>query len=141
MSAASPAPLAKSTHLADGMPVRDHAGVHLLVDFWDCTHLSETAPIETAMRSAALAAGATVIASHFHHFGETNANEPQGVTGIIMLAESHMSIHTWPEYGLAAIDIFMCGRCDPRRAIPPLRQCFAPARIDVSTHHRGRLAR
>lgn len=56
--------------------------------------------------------GATVLSDHFHHFGEG-----YGITGVIVLAESHISIHTWPEKNYAAIDVFMCGTCDPEVAV------------------------
>lgn len=56
--------------------------------------------------------GATVLSDHFHHFGEGC-----GITGVIVLAESHISIHTWPEKNYAAIDVFMCGNCDPEVAV------------------------
>jgi S-adenosylmethionine decarboxylase len=67
-----------------------------------------------------------------HSFGEG-----AGITGVAILAESHISIHTWPETGFAAIDIFMCGSCDPHRAMPVLEAAFAPSRTGVSVHKRG----
>jgi len=60
----------------------------------------------------AIKSGATVLSDHFHHFGDG-----YGITGVIILAESHISIHTWPEKNYAAIDVFMCGTCDPEVAI------------------------
>ena len=54
-----------------------------------------------------------------------------------MLAESHISIHTWPERDFAAIDIFMCGECDPYKAIPALKKGFAPDRVQLAEHKRG----
>jgi S-adenosylmethionine decarboxylase len=59
------------------------------------------------------------------------------VSGVVVLAESHISIHTWPERGYAAIDIFMCGNCDPYKAIPALKATFAPNGIQVSESKRG----
>lgn len=79
-------------------------GRHLLTDLFGCTHLDDLSLIEETMREATAAAGATLIGIHLHHFGDG-----QGVTGVALLAESHMSIHTWPEYGYAALDIFLCG--------------------------------
>lgn len=107
-------------------------GLHLLIDFWDCQGLTDAAGIERALRKAATACGATVLGVTLHGFGDTG-----GITGVALLAESHISIHTWPETGYAALDIFMCGRCDPRRALPVLEAHFAPGRVKVSEHSRG----
>jgi S-adenosylmethionine decarboxylase len=67
-----------------------------------------------------------------HHFGEG-----AGVTGVALLAESHMSIHTWPDTGFAAIDIFLCGRRDPQLALPVLRERFRPRHVRLSQNRRG----
>ena len=71
------------------------------IDFW------KEILIDGAKKS-----GATVLSDHFHHFGDG-----YGLTGVIVLAESHISIHTWPEKNYAAIDVFMCGTCDPEVAV------------------------
>jgi S-adenosylmethionine decarboxylase len=111
------------------------AGTHLLVDLWDASNLADPAHIDAALRDAALTAGATILHSHFHHFTPNG-----GVSGVVVLAESHISIHTWPERDFAAIDIFMCGACDPHDAIPVLRRAFSPGRIDLNEERRGRIA-
>ena len=77
------------------------AGTHLLVDLWGASNLADPALIDTALRLAAVQAGATILHSHFHHFTPNG-----GVSGVVVLAESHISIHTWPEREFAAIDIF-----------------------------------
>lgn len=121
--------------VADGAAVQARAfapGLHLLIDFWDCRGLTDAAGIEHALREAAAACGATVLGVKLHGFGDTG-----GLTGVALLAESHISIHTWPETGYAALDIFMCGRCDPRQALPVLEAHFAPRRVKVSEHRRG----
>lgn len=121
--------------LAEGSSNQPRAfapGLHLLIDFWDCRALTDAAGIEHALREAAAACGATVLGVKLHGFGDTG-----GITGVALLAESHISIHTWPETGYAALDIFMCGRCDPRRALPVLKAHFAPGRVRVSEHRRG----
>ncbi len=115
----------------DGMKF---AGMHLLVDLWEATNLSDPALIESALRDAALAAGATILHSHFHHFSPNG-----GVSGVVVLAESHISIHTWPERDFAAVDIFMCGACDPHQSLPVLRQAFLAGRVIVDEQRRGRL--
>lgn len=79
-------------------------GLHLIADLKGGTGLGDCARIEQAVRAAAAAAKARVIGAHFHHFGEG-----QGVTGVALLAESHISIHTWPETGDTAVDLFICG--------------------------------
>jgi S-adenosylmethionine decarboxylase len=108
-------------------------GTHLLAD------LSGIAPalltgcdrIEALLRAAAQAAGAHILHSHFHAFGPG-----LGVTGVVLLAESHISIHTWPEQAFAAVDIFMCGAAQPQRALAVLRHGLAPAHCDVRTVQR-----
>lgn len=79
-------------------------GQHLIADLWGCQGLADPAVVETALRRAVAAAGVTLLDLKLHHFGPQ-----QGVTGVALLAESHISIHTWPEHGYAAVDIFLCG--------------------------------
>ena len=110
------------------------AGTHLLVDLWGATNLADPGHIDTALREAAVTAGATILHSHFHHFTPNG-----GVSGVVVLAESHISIHTWPERNFAAIDIFMCGACDPHDSIPVLRRAFKPGRVDLNEERRGRV--
>ncbi|GGP23816.1 adenosylmethionine decarboxylase [Silvimonas iriomotensis] len=109
-------------------------GMHVLADFHgvDPALLSDVIPLQTALKDAAAAAEASVIASHFHHFG------PQmGVTGVLLLRESHISIHTWPETGLAVIDIFMCGHAQPKRALAALQHSLRPTRVVSQSIRRG----
>ncbi|MBN9548646.1 MAG: adenosylmethionine decarboxylase [Alphaproteobacteria bacterium] len=124
---------ARSTDLAQTVQALPFApGVHLLVDFRECRDLRDVEGIERALREAAAACDATVLDVMLHNFGEGG-----GITGVALLAESHISIHTWPETGYAAIDIFMCGRCDPRRALPVLDRWFSPGRRRITEHQRG----
>jgi S-adenosylmethionine decarboxylase proenzyme len=80
-------------------------GRHLLLELHDCNReaLDDTDRIRDVMLKAAIDCGAVVLGNQFHHFN------PQGVSGVIVIAESHLSIHTWPEYGYAAVDVFTCG--------------------------------
>ena len=109
------------------------AGTHLLLDFWGAHGLTDPATIGSALRDAAEAAKATILHSHFHHFSPNG-----GVSGVVVLAESHISIHTWPEAGYAALDVFMCGSADPDACIPVLREAFSAQRVGVDEILRGR---
>ena len=109
-----------------------YAGTHLLIDLWDAKHLESLAAVETTMRAAVEACGATLLNLHLHHF------EPNGgVSGVAVLAESHISIHTWPERGFAAVDIFTCGDCDPYKAVPVFKAHFRPGNVQLSESKRG----
>ncbi len=81
--------------------------------FWGAKNLDDPELIEKSLRDAAEAAGATILHGHFHHFTPNG-----GVSGVLVLAESHISIHTWPERSFAAVDVFMCGACDPLKTLP-----------------------
>jgi S-adenosylmethionine decarboxylase len=85
-------------------PYTPATGIHLIADIAGASHLGDVAAIEAILRAAAAAARVRVLGVNLHHFGPE-----QGVTGVALLAESHISIHTWPEEGLAAVDIFVCG--------------------------------
>ncbi|HUN50003.1 MAG TPA: adenosylmethionine decarboxylase [Candidatus Sulfotelmatobacter sp.] len=108
------------------------AGTHLLIDVWGASRLSELAHVKATLTAAVGAVGATLLHLDLHHF------QPEGgISGVAVLAESHMSIHTWPERGYAALDVFVCGDCDAYKAIPVLREAFAPASIQLVEHKRG----
>jgi S-adenosylmethionine decarboxylase len=108
------------------------AGAHLIIDLYDAKKLDDLAHIEAALRDCVEASGATLLHIHLHHF------EPNGgVSGVAVLAESHISIHSWPENGYAALDVFMCGNANPDACVPVLRKAFRPSRIAVSEHLRG----
>jgi S-adenosylmethionine decarboxylase len=107
-------------------------GLHLLIDFWDAKNLQNINLIEDALRQSATICGATILDIKLHSFGEDF-----GITGVAILAESHISIHTWPEIGYIALDIFMCGSCNPHQALPILRKIFEPKRELVNEYKRG----
>ena len=109
-----------------------YAGDHLLIEFWGAHRLQEPEYICQALEDGARAAGATILHSHYHHFGDGG-----GVSGVTVLAESHITIHTWPEVGYAAIDVFMCGDCDPRDCLAVLEERFRPSEVKAQNHRRG----
>ncbi len=108
------------------------AGMHLLLDFWGCDNLDQLETVEQAFRDAIDAAGATLLNLHLHHFESSG-----GLSGVAILAESHISIHTWPERGYAALDIFMCGGCDPHNAVAVLREALRPETVRLHEQRRG----
>ena len=110
------------------------SGIHLLADFHgvDAQRLTSVEGIDALLRASAQEAGAHVLHSHFHSFGEA-----QGVTGVVLLAESHISIHTWPETGFAAADIFMCGDARPEVALRVIELALAPTSRVVQRIERG----
>ncbi len=95
-------------------------GRHLLAEFTGCdpTALADLAQVTTAMLGAAEASGATIVTHSFHHFS------PHGVSGAVIIAESHLAIHTWPEHGFAAVDFFSCGAVDMDRGLAVLKAAF-----------------
>ncbi len=110
-------------------------GLHLLIDFWGGEYSQDIKKIETALRLAAEACGATVLDVQLHSFGEK-----AGITGVAVLAESHISIHTWPEIDYIALDVFVCGSCDAYKAVDVLMKLFMPKKHQISEHRRGLLA-
>lgn len=109
-------------------------GKHVIADFFGAQHLYDCAPAEAILRNAAEQAKATVLEVKLHDFGDR-----QGFTGVALLAESHISIHTWPEHGYAALDIFMCGDADPMLSLEVLKAYFQPEHDDVQIFNRGKL--
>lgn len=109
-------------------------GRHLLLECHGCEPavLTDTHQLEKALRHAALVAGAHVLFAHFHPFGPG-----QGLTGVLLLRESHISIHSWPEYGYAALDVFMCGKSEPELAVQSLLAALQPQKHAVQVTERG----
>src|SRR4026208_2225851 len=110
-----------------------YAGTHLIIDLVRAKRLDDLEHIEQPLRPCAAGAGATLLHIHLHHFTPNG-----GVSGVAVLAESHISIHSWPEYGYAALDVFMCGRTNPRAAIDVLKEAFEPGKVLVKEHLRGK---
>ena len=111
-------------------------GRHLLIELQDCNKevLNNLGFIRDAMVSAAIDCGAMVMGESFHHFN------PQGVSGVVIIAESHLSIHTWPEYGYAAVDIFTCGNTvEPEKAAEALIEKLGAKNHSLMEIQRGLL--
>ena len=108
------------------------AGRHILADFWDVERMGDLDFIKETIEESARKAGAMILHSYYHSFGEG-----MGVSGVTVLSESHISIHTWPERNFASLDIFMCGHCDPKNALDYLQKILKPSSVDQSLNHRG----
>ncbi len=109
-------------------------GTHLLLEMAGCSAelLDDTERVSSILLDAAEQARTTVLGSSFHKFC------PQGVSGVVVIAESHISIHTWPEFGYAAVDVFTCGdRAMPQLAAAAIIEAFAPIRHDIRVIARG----
>ncbi|HEX2593736.1 MAG TPA: adenosylmethionine decarboxylase [Rhizomicrobium sp.] len=109
-----------------------YAGSHLIIDLWEAEHLGDRDRMEQALIDAVKAAGATLLHIHLHTFTDGG-----GISGVAVLAESHISVHTWPEKGYAAFDVFMCGDAEPRKALGVFKEAFNPGRIVIGEHKRG----
>jgi S-adenosylmethionine decarboxylase len=107
-------------------------GRHLILEMWGCRNLNSTEIVERALRDVVREADLTLLDLNVYPF------TPIGVTGVAVVTESHVMIHTWPEYGYAAVDVFTCGdQANPEAALPLLREHFAPERIQIMEINRG----
>lgn len=112
-------------------------GRQLMVEFYSCNPdiLNDVDGIAHVMEDAALISGATVVEKVFHHFS------PHGVSGVVVISESHLAIHTWPEYGYAAVDLFTCGEeVDPYKGFEYLKTVLGAGNVSISEMKRGLLA-
>ena len=110
---------------------RVFAGTHLIIEVVDGTGLDDEARIQQAFRDCVDECGATLLHIHTHKFS------PQGVSGVAVLAESHISVHTWPEIGYGAFDVFMCGDAQPWLAVDVLSKAFNTPDVRVKELLRG----
>jgi S-adenosylmethionine decarboxylase len=111
-----------------------YAGVHLLLEFWQVENIDSIKTIKKALIEAVEAAGATLLKIELHKFS------PQGISGVAVIAESHISIHTWPEYNYVAIDVFTCGqKVKPYRAVAALKKSFQPKKFKIKEIKRGKI--
>ncbi|MCH8049050.1 adenosylmethionine decarboxylase [Patescibacteria group bacterium] len=114
------------------VPKFAYAGTHVVADFWNGRIIESAAEIETLLRGAAAAANSTPLQVSIHTFA------PEGITGIVLLAESHISIHTWPEINYIAVDVFTCGKdATPKKAIEFLKEALQPKKVKVQELKRG----
>ncbi|MEM1124474.1 MAG: adenosylmethionine decarboxylase, partial [Bacteroidota bacterium] len=110
-----------------------YLGKHYLLELYDCPAdiLSDPKFIGEKMKKAAQVMKASIVESTFHHFN------PLGVSGVIIIKESHLTIHTWPEYGYAAVDIFTCGKIDMDNGISYLRKALKSEKVEIKKLGRG----
>jgi len=109
-----------------------YLGKHVLVEVWKAKNLNKLTVIQKTLKEMVKACGATLLYLKLHKFS------PQGISGVAIIAESHISIHTWPEYRYAAIDIFTCGmKVKPLAAIPVIKKYFIPKTIKIINLKRG----
>lgn len=108
------------------------AGVHMIIDFHGARRLDEPVLIEHTSRRCVEAAGATLLHLHQHRFGPGG-----GIGGVAVLAEGHISTHSWPQQNYAAFDIFMSGKARPERCIEVLLEAFSPRRAEIQELLRG----
>lgn len=111
-------------------------GHQIVAEFYSCDKdlLNDVDYIRDNMLEAAIQSGATIVTETFHHFS------PHGVSGAVIIAESHLAIHTWPEYGYAAIDLFTCGdSVQPEVGFNHLRQALKAGHVSTMELHRGQV--
>jgi len=110
-----------------------YAGIHLLAEFWYGKIIEDQKEIKRILIEAVKKAGNTPLKITIHKF------QPQGITGIVLLAESHIAIHTWPENNYVAIDIYTCGdKASPKKALEYLKKEFQPKKVEIKEIKRGK---
>lgn len=120
----------------EGQKKMDYLGNHLLVELYECNSkkLNDLKKLEMVMGEAVRISGATALKTSFHQFA------PQGVSGVVIIAESHFTIHTWPEYGYAALDIFTCGETiDSQKALDFIEKKLDVKTVSVTEMRRGNI--
>ncbi len=108
-------------------------GSHIIADFWGIKTIDDQKQVEGILQEAARKANSTLLRTSSYKF------QPQGVTAVVLLSESHISIHTWPERQYASIDAYTCGKhTDPKKAIQYLREIFKPKKVNIIKVLRGK---
>jgi len=108
------------------------AGTHLIIELWNGKYLSSLPKLRKVLQEVVKICGATLLKIDLHKFSPSG-----GISGVAIIKESHISIHSWPEYGYAAIDIFVCGDIDPYKAIPVLEKRLESKNIQIVELKRG----
>jgi S-adenosylmethionine decarboxylase len=111
-------------------------GTHLIAELFNCNvfHINDVKKVEEVMMAAAELSSATIIKPFFHKFS------PYGISGVIVIAESHFTIHTWPEHGYAAVDVFTCGDLDYTAAVDHIKSELEAERCSIFQFQRGILS-
>ena len=122
---------ARADHFSPHGKGQYRAGTHLIIELKGATGLDDKARVERAFHDCVAATGSTLLHIHLHRF------QPHGVSGVAVLAESHITVHTWPELGYGAFDVFMCGKADPWHAVDVLGRAFETSDIEVKEISRG----
>jgi len=120
---------------ADHFIIKDgveYSGTHLIIDLWGVSRLDDAQYIEKVLIQCIEACGANLLHIHLHQFSSSG-----GISGVAVLAESHISVHTWPERNYAAFDVFMCGEAKPLKAVDVLSKAFNPQQLKVKEILRG----
>ena len=124
-------------------------GLHLSAEFHDCSSesdgLTEAVHLRAACMQAVAAAGLNAVGAVFHQFPAHASGQPGGVTGVVLLAESHLALHTWPELGAVTLDVYVCNRSgdhsgQARQVMAAMRALFRPGRTEQREVMRGALA-
>ena len=112
-------------------------GTHIIAELFNCNafNINNLKKVEEVLMAAAELSKATIIQPFFHKFS------PYGISGVIVIAESHITIHTWPEYGYAAVDVFTCGNLDYKRALDFIKASFETGKCDLHKVYRGSSSR
>ncbi len=109
-----------------------YAGIHLIVELWNPKNITSIEKVKKIFQDAIKACDATLLNIDLHEFSPYG-----GVSGVGILQESHISIHSWPEYNYAALDIFVCGTVDPYKAIPVIKEGFETNQLQITEVKRG----
>ena len=109
-----------------------YAGSHLIIDLWNTRFDNKINTLKKIIKKAVLIANATMLHIHLHRFGKE-----EGISGVAILAESHISVHTWPERDYIAFDIFMCGDTKPKEAAQYLIDTLKPKKNKITNLRRG----
>ncbi|MFH1462548.1 MAG: adenosylmethionine decarboxylase [bacterium] len=119
--------------VADNLKIK-YFGIHLIAEFWHGEIIEDPKRIKKILLQAVKEANNTPLKIAIHKF------EPQGITGIVLLAESHIALHTWPEFNYVAIDIYTCGdKATPAKALEYLKGEFKPKKVEIKEIKRGQV--